>query len=36
VRLRVGAAFAAAEIFMQVLGAAIGTGDGRMAGEIAA
>ncbi len=36
VRFRVGAAFAAAEIVMQVLGAAIGAGAGRIAGEIAA
>jgi len=36
VRLRVGAAFAGAEIVMQVLGAAIGAGAGRIAGELAA
>jgi manganese efflux pump family protein len=36
VRLRVGLAFAAAEIIMQILGAAIGTGVGHVAGEVAA
>lgn len=36
VRLRVGAAFAAAEIVMQVVGAGIGAGAGHLAGEIAA
>ncbi len=36
IRLRVGAAFAAAEIVMQVVGAGIGAGAGRVAGEIAA
>jgi putative Mn2+ efflux pump MntP len=36
VRLRVGFAFAAAEILMQILGAAIGTGLGHVAGEVAA
>jgi putative Mn2+ efflux pump MntP len=36
VRFRVGAAFAAAEVVMQILGAAIGTGAGRIVGEIAA
>jgi manganese efflux pump family protein len=36
VRLRVGAAFALAEIVMQVVGAAIGAGAGHVAGEIAA
>ncbi|MDB5092046.1 MAG: mntP [Candidatus Eremiobacteraeota bacterium] len=36
IRLRVGAAFAAAEIVMQILGAAIGTGAGDVVGEIAA
>jgi len=35
-RLQVGAAFSGAEIFMQMLGAAIGTGVGHLAGEIAA
>lgn len=35
-RFRVGAAFALAEIVMQVVGAAIGAGAGRLAGEIAA
>ena len=35
-RLQVGAAFSGAEIFMQLLGAAIGTGVGHLAGEIAA
>lgn len=36
VRLRVGAAFASAEIAMQILGAAIGAGAGRIAGDVAA
>jgi manganese efflux pump family protein len=36
VRFRVGASFAAAEILMQILGAAIGAGAGHLAGEIAA
>jgi putative Mn2+ efflux pump MntP len=36
VRLRVGAAFASAEILMQILGAGIGAGAGHLAGEIAA
>jgi putative Mn2+ efflux pump MntP len=36
IRLRVGAAFAAAEIVMQVMGAAIGAGAGHVVGEIAA
>jgi putative Mn2+ efflux pump MntP len=35
-RLRVGLAFASAEIFMQVLGAVVGSGAGRMAGDFAA
>jgi putative Mn2+ efflux pump MntP len=35
-RLQVGAAFSGAEIFMQLLGAAIGTGVGHLAGQIAA
>ncbi len=35
-RLRVGAAFASAEITMLVLGVVIGTGAGRLVGEIAA
>jgi putative Mn2+ efflux pump MntP len=36
VRFRVGAAFAGAEIVMQVLGAAIGAGAGHVAGQVAA
>jgi putative Mn2+ efflux pump MntP len=36
IRLRVGAAFAAAEILMQVLGTVIGASVGHVAGEIAA
>jgi putative Mn2+ efflux pump MntP len=36
VRFRVGAAFAAAEILMQVLGTVIGAGVGHVVGEIAA
>lgn len=36
IRLRVGAAFAAAEIVMQILGAAIGAEAGQVAGKIAA
>ncbi len=36
IRFRVGAAFAAAEIVMQVLGAAVGAGAGHVAGEVAA
>ncbi len=35
-RLRVGAAFAFAEVLMQIVGALIGAGAGRVAGEIAA
>lgn len=35
-RIRVGLAFAAAEIFMQLVGAGIGAGVGRLAGEVAA
>jgi putative Mn2+ efflux pump MntP len=36
VRLRVGAAFAGAEVGMQLLGIAIGTGAGHVAGDVAA
>jgi manganese efflux pump family protein len=36
VRFRVGVAFAAAEIVMQLAGAAVGTGAGHLVGEVAA